>query len=75
MSAPPDVAFQDSSSSFKVVCIQGGCELGAALKVNSAMIFLRLVVLYQYQLYSFFPLSPFSMCILKKLAFIHLRLK
>lgn len=59
VSAPPDVAFQGFSSSFKVVCVQGGCELGAALKVNSVMIFLRLVVLYQYQLYSFSPLPPF----------------
>lgn len=57
------VAFQGFSSSLKVVCMQGGCELGAALKVNSAMIFLRLFVFYQCQLYCF---SPFSVYILKR---------
>lgn len=71
MSVPPDVAFQGFSSSLKALCMQGGCELGAVLKANSAMVFLRLFVLYQYQLYSF---SPFSMCVLKKLAFNCLRL-
>lgn len=67
----PDVAFQGISSSLKVLCMQGGCELGAALNINSAVIFLRLFVLYPYQLYSF---SPFIVCILKKLAFNYLGL-
>lgn len=71
VSVSSHVAFQGFSSSSKVLCMQGECELGAALKVHTAMIFLRLLVLYQYQLYSF---PPFSVCILKKLAFNRLRL-
>lgn len=56
VSVLPDVAFQGFSSLLKVLCMQGGCELGGALNINSAVIFLTLFVLYQYQLYSFFPL-------------------